>query len=150
MRTLVVAAVLILLTTGSAPSEGQKTPYGTASGKMLEAKVRKAWEDIKNKNKDAFAAILTEDSRIVDEDGLGFRDKKSNVAEIDQLSIEQYTLSNFTIKPIGASGALVTYIAEYSGTYSGQATHAKEVFGEVWVRSGTQWKCQYVQGTNVK
>ena|SRR5215469_2550483 len=150
MRTLAVAAGLILLTTFSAQPEGQNSPHGTVSSEMLEAKVRKAWEDIKSKNKDAFAAILTEDSRIVDEDGLGFRDKKSNVEEIDQLNIEQYTLSNFTVKRIGASGALVTYIAEYSGTYSGQVTHAKEVFGEVWVRSGTQWKCRYVQGTTVK
>lgn len=150
MRTLVVAAALILLTTGTAQSIGQETHHGIASGKVLEAKVRKAWEDIKNKNKDAFAAILTEDFRIVDEDGLGFRDKKSDVDEIDQLNIEKYTLSSFTIKPIGESGDLVTYVAEYSGTYSGQAMQAKEVFGEVWVRNGTQWKCQYVQGTNVK
>ena len=53
----------------------------------LEAKVRKAWEDFKNKNKAGFSAELSEGFREVEEDGEGLRDAKAEVAEIDQFDI---------------------------------------------------------------
>ena len=117
---------------------------------MLEAKVRKAWEDFKEKRKDAFAAILTEDFTEAEEDGAGFRDAKAEVAEIDQFELKQYTLSNFKVRPIGSGGALVTYTAEYSGSAGGEPVGEKDVVGEVWVKRGNDWKLLHVQETKVK
>lgn len=123
---------------------------GAALSSALEAKVRQAWQDYKNKKKEAFAAILTDDFTTVEEDGSGLRDKKSEVDEIDQFNIAKYTLSDFSVKPIGAEGALVTYKAEYSGTAGGQPVNDKVVTGEVWVKRGRDWKCLHVQMTRIQ
>jgi steroid delta-isomerase-like uncharacterized protein len=124
---------------------------GVATGlDVLEAKVRKAWEDFKNKNKSGFAAILADGFQEAEDDGGGFRDQQTEVAEIDQFNLSQYTLKDFNIEPIGADGALVKYLGEYSGTVAGQHVDGKSAWGEVWVRRGDDWKLLHVQETKVK
>jgi len=112
--------------------------------------VRKAWEDFKNRNKESFAALLAEGFTEVEEDGLGPRDAQAEIAEMDELVISQYTLKGFRVMPVGTEGALVTYIAEYSGNAGGQAVQEKDAMGEVWIKRGGNWKILYVQATKVK
>lgn len=126
-----------------------KQPSQTTAA-VLEAKVRKAWEDFKNKDKKSFAAILADGFREVEDDGEGFRDAKAEVAEIDGFEITQYSLKDFTVKSLGAEGALVNYVAEYSGSAAGQKVQERDIFGEVWVKRGNDWKLLYVQETKVK
>ena len=149
--TVVTVAVAALLILGIAPAQ-QKThaAASTSDAAVLEAKVRKAWEDFKTKNKAGFAADLTEDFHEVEDDGDGLRDKKTEVAEIDQFDMTEYTLHDFHVTPIGSSGALVNYAGEYRGTVGGQPAQQKAVYGEVWVRHGNGWKLLYVQETRVK
>jgi hypothetical protein len=45
---------------------------------------------------------------------------------------------------------LVTYIAQYEGKTGGESSKAKSVFGEVWTRSGNEWKALYLQETYMK
>ena len=150
MKTTMIATVcLILLATASARPPKQ-TPQAGPPAKALEAKIRKAWEDYKAKNKDAFAAILADDFTEVEEEGNGFGDKKTILDEIDQFQINQYNLHDFKVKPVGADGALVNYLADYSGSYGGQPVDAKTAYGEVWVKRGNDWKLLYAQETKVK
>lgn len=153
-RLAVVVGVVcaVLAVSGFAQRKKEATPArpGAALSSALEAKVRQAWQDYKNKKKEAFAAILTDDFTTVEEDGSGLRDKKSEVDEIDQFNIAKYTLSDFDVKRIGAQGALVTYKAEYSGTAGGQPVNDKVVTGEVWVKRGRDWKCLHVQMTRIQ
>ena len=150
MKTTMIAAVcLILLTTASARPPKQ-TPHAGPPANALEAKIRKAWEDFKTKNKDAFAAILTDDFTELEEDGNGFGDKKAILDQIDQFQINQYNLHDFKVKLVGADGALVNYLADYSGSYAGQPVDAKTAYGEVWVKRGNDWKLLYAQETKVK
>src|SRR5436190_449512 len=83
MRTGLVAVLCLLLAaTSSAQMKNQtKAARGARSSSVIETKVRAAWEDYKNKNKEAFAALLTDDFREVEEDGMGIKDKKSEVSE---------------------------------------------------------------------
>jgi hypothetical protein len=148
-KTMIAAVCLILLTTASARPPKQ-TPQAGPPAKALEAKIRKAWEDFKTKNKDAFAAILADGFTEAEEDGTGFRDAKTEVAEIDQFDLDKYTLTDFKVRPIGSDGALVTYMAEYSGKAAGQPVSEKDALGEVWVRHGNDWKLLHVQETKVK
>lgn len=112
--------------------------------------MRKAWEDYKNKNKDGFATILANGFREVEEDGNGFGDKKAILEQMDQFELSQYTLKDFEVKPVGSRGALITYLADYSGKYAGGPLQAKTAYGEVWTRQGDEWKLLYVQETKVK
>lgn len=91
--------------------------------------------DFKNKDKNAFSAILADGFREVEEDGGGLRDAKAEVA---------------TVHPIGNESALVNYVASFSGSAGGQKVDGKEVCAEVWVKRGGNWKVFYVQSTNVK
>src|ERR1700730_17031497 len=111
--TLIIAVCVLLFASASAQSKKPEPSTGPLA-KTLETKVRKAWEDYKNKNKDGFAAVLADGFREVEEDGNGFGGKKAILEQIDQFELSQYALKDFNVKPVGADAALVTYMAEYS------------------------------------
>ena len=142
-----VGMILVACASAQAPKHAS---HAGPPAKELEAKVREAWEDFKTKNKDAFAAILADGFTEAEEDGNGFRDAKAEVAEIDQFDLDKYTLTDFKVRPIGSDGALVTYMAEYSGKVAGQPVSEKDAVGEVWVRRGKDWKVLHVQETKAK
>ncbi len=54
------------------------------------------------------------------------------------------------MRSLGPNAALVTYIAQYEGKSGGEASKAKSVFAEVWIRKGNEWKDLYMQETYVK
>ena len=147
--TLICAVCILLFASASAQSKKPETPAGPPA-KALEAKVRKAWEDFKNKDKDGFASILGDGFREVEEDSDGFADKKAILEQIDQFELSRYTLKDFDVRPIGSNAALVTYLAEYTGKYEGKSLQSKTIYGEIWTRHGNDWKLLYVQETNVK
>jgi hypothetical protein len=138
------AVCLLVLT--AFPASAQQS--GVAG--VLESKVRKAWEDYKTKNKADLASMLADDFRIIQDGDTAFGDKKADVEEVDTLNVRDYSLSNFTVVPVGKDGALVTYFAEFTMVPSGQEVHGKIVVGEVWVKRGAGWKAIYAQGTAVK
>ncbi len=150
MRKTMIATVCLILLTTAAARPPKQASCARPPAKALEAKIRNAWEDFKTKDKEAFAAILAEDFTEAEEDGTGFRDAKTEVAEISQFDLDKYTLTDFKVRPIGSDGALVTYIAEYSGKVAGQPVSEKDALGEVWVRHGNDWKLLHVQETKVK
>jgi hypothetical protein len=41
-------------------------------------------------------------------------------------------------------------MADYEGKTGGETAKAKSVFGEVWTRTGNDWKALYMQETYVK
>ena len=150
MRTMLIGAVCLLLVASAAAQSKKSEPAAGTPAKALEAKVRKAWEDFKNRNKDGFASILADGFREVEEESDGFADKKAILEQIDQFELIQYTLKNFDVKPVGSNAELVTYLAEYTGKYEGKSLQSKTIYGEVWTKRGSDWKLLYVQETNVK
>ena len=147
MKIIVMAvACWILLTTVVAAQEKPAT-NATASASALEAKVRKVWQDFKNKNKESLGAALDDGFRVVEEGTNGFGDKKTDISTVDELELISYTLTDFTVKPLGSRAALVTYVAHYESKSGGQTAKANSVFGEVWTREGNDWKALYVQET---
>src|SRR6202790_1558028 len=56
-------------------------------------------------------------------------------------------LKDFTLRPVGNGGAVMTYTAEYSGTYGNEPLQMKAIYGEVWVKVGRDWKLLWVQET---
>ena len=149
---LTVVACSLFLAAGTA-QEIQKAPAkstANAAAPALEAKIRKIWEDFKDKNKDSVAAALSDDFREVEEGGSGFGDKKAEIAMVDDFEISTYTLKDFKVQSLGTHAALVTYLAHYEGKSGGQPSKTDSAFGEVWVHEGKDWKALYVQETAVK
>lgn len=115
-----------------------------------EARSRQIWEDFRNHNKAALAATLADGFRALEEGGDGFFDAKAYLSTLDGFELKGYTLSDFTITPLGTGAVLINYRAVYEGAADGQTTQGNAGFSEVWVRRGGNWKLQYLQETYVK
>ncbi len=144
-KAWIVAALLLSLVSAATAQE-----KGAAASPVLEAKVRKLWEAFKNKDKATLSSSLDGDFRQFEEGLSAFGDKKTEVNSVDEFELLSYTLSDFTVKSIGPNAALVTYIAQYEGKSGGETSKGHSVFGEVWIRSGDEWKALYMQETYVK
>jgi hypothetical protein len=148
---LTAVACLFFLGPAATAQEMQKaSAKPLANTPALEAKVRKVWEDFKNKNKTSLGAALAEGFREIEEGGSGFGDKKAEIASVNEFDLTSYLLKDFVVKPLGTHSALVTYSAHYEGKTAGQVQKSDSIFGEVWVREGTDWKVLYIQETTVK
>ena len=44
----------------------------------------------------------------------------------------------------------MTYAAEYSGNYGNAPIQMKAIYGEVWLKIGSDWKLLWVQETKLK
>jgi len=142
---------LFVATAATAQEMQHPTKSGTgAVPSQLEARVRALWEAFKNKDKATLSAMLDGGFRQFEEGLSAFGDKKAEVNAVDDFELVSYTLSDFTVKSIGPNAALVTYIAQYEGKSGGEASKGHSVFGEVWIRSGNEWKALYMQETYVK
>jgi hypothetical protein len=144
MRKIVVAFLLLACASAATAQEKQ------AGAPPLEGRVRKLWQSFKNKDKATLSSVIDDHFRMFEEGLSAFADKKAEVNAVDEFELVSYTLSDFTVKSLGPNAALVTYIAQYEGKSGGESSKAKSVFGEVWTRSGNEWKALYLQETYMK
>jgi hypothetical protein len=150
MKTkLIVIALLLSLVSVAAAQEKQAAKPANASP-QLEAQVRKLWDAFKKKDKATLSSLLDDRFRIFEEGLTAIGDKKTEVNAVDDFELLSYTLSDFTVKPIAPNAAVVTYIARYEGKSGGEVSKGKSVFGEVWTRTGNDWKAFYMQETYIK
>jgi hypothetical protein len=157
MMKCILTFVVSLLMLLAASAQGQEKSTnvksrseGPSLAAVLEPKVRKSWEDYKNRNKTSFAASLANDFAEVTDDADGIFRKDTELSEMDHFNLAKYELKDFTIRPIGGSAALVTYTAEYRGSYDSTAVNMKTVYGEVWTKAGGERKQLWVQETKLK
>ena len=143
-----VCVVLAALAQSSSNSAAPKA--SDADVRALETKIRQAWEDYKNKNKEAFVRIFTDDAIEVEEGADGAHDVKATLAEMDESNLETYSMSGFYFRPIGSDAMLVGYDVNYKATLAGKAIHNKSIIGEVWEKTAGDWKILYFQETKIK
>ena len=117
---------------------------------VLEPKTRKAWKDYKDRNKQAFAAILAPGYLAVTNEAEGIFGRDTELSEMDHFTLAKFDLKNFKVISLGSSSALVTYNAEYNGTYDKSPVNIKTVYGEVWTKIGNDWKLLWTQETKLK
>lgn len=157
MTRILLAGAFVLLVVAASAQEEKKSASAqlqaaasNATAKALETKIRKSWEDYKKRDKKAFSAILADDFAEVTNDAEGIFGKDTELSEMDHFNLAHYELRDFKLRPVGNSGAVITYTAEYGGTYDNTPVQMKTVYGEVWVKSGNDWKQLWVQETKVK
>lgn len=152
MKMIHAAAACLLLLGSWATAQEIQHPVAKASpvAPAVEAKVRKVWEDFKDKNKQSLGAALADGFREMEEGGSGFGDKKAEIAMVDDFELTSYVLRDFAVTSLSPNSALVTYSAHYEGKTGGQLQKSDSIFGEVWVHEGNAWKALYIQETAVK
>lgn len=153
-RMSVLVAVVLLSLTGALTAQEKQQPtqttLGIVGGPPLDRYVRKLWDAFQKKDKVILSTLIDDKFRQFEEGESTFGDKKAEVNAVDEFELINYTLSDFTIRPLAPNMALVTYIAQYEGKAGGENSKAKSVFGEVWTHTGSDWKCLYMQETYMK
>lgn len=147
---LVVLAVLLSAFATAAIAQEKQGAKPKAGAPPLQAKVQKLWEAFQKKDKATLSSLIDDGFRQFEEGMTTFADKKGEVNAVDEYELLNFKLSDFNIKSLGPNSAAVTYIADYEGKTGGETAKAKSVFGEVWTRTGNEWKVLYMQETYVK
>jgi len=154
-KILIFVACLLILASASAQQKTSttaktKSAETSSLAATLEPKVRKSWEDYRNRRKEEFAASLADGFSEVTDGADGIFGKDTELSEMDHFTLAHYDLKDFKVKPMGGAGALVTYTAQYSGSYDNAPLKMKTVYGEVWIKTGSNWKQLWVQETKIK
>jgi hypothetical protein len=147
---LIAVALLLSFSVGVTAQEKQPLAKANSNAAVIETNVRKLWEAFKKKDKATLSSLIDDGFRQFEEGLSAFADKKTEVNAVDEYELISYTLSDFNVKSLGPNSELVTYIADYQGKSGGEVAKAKSVFGEVWTRSGRDWKVLYMQETYMK
>jgi hypothetical protein len=147
---LIAVALLLSFSVGVTAQEKQPLAKANSNAAVIETNVRKLWQAFQKKDKATLSSLIDDGFRQFEEGLSAFADKKTEVNAVDEYELISYTLSDFNVKSLGPNSELVTYIADYQGKSGGEVAKAKSVFGEVWTRSGKDWKVLYMQETYMK
>src|ERR1700719_406731 len=138
--------------TGKTPASTQSKDTNAQSklAELLEAKVKAAWAAFKRRDKDSYAAFLTDDFQAVEADGDGERPKPHILREVEHSMYTDYLLQLFQVQPLGPNYAFVTYESTMQFP-KGSATRFKRIFiGELWTNRDGEWKMMRYQETPVR
>ncbi|HLY59426.1 MAG TPA: nuclear transport factor 2 family protein [Terriglobia bacterium] len=131
-------------------SRSKDTGAQSKLAEMLEAKVKAAWAAYKKRDKNAYAAFLTDDFEGVEADGDGERPKPHILREVEHSMFSDYLLQLFQVQPLGPHYAFVTYESTMQFP-KGSATRFRRMFiGELWTNRDGEWKMMRYQETLVK
>lgn len=137
---IIIALCSLFWLTAAQPDAG--TPAVVSSVPVVvENKIREAWQDFQAKKEGPYANLLADDFTAVEIDGERPHEKQASVSEVGAGSLRSYSLKDFKVKPLCASVALATYMAETDGTLpNGKVIHGTVAVTEVWVRRANEWK----------
>ena len=134
--------------TPSSPSKD--TGAQSKLAEMLEAKVKAAWAAYKKRDKNGYAAFLTDDFEGVEADGDGERPKPHILREVEHSMFSDYLLQLFQVQPLGPHYAFVTYESTMQFPKGSATRFRRMVIGELWTNRDGEWKMMRYQETLVK
>jgi hypothetical protein len=154
-----VALVLPCFAYAQEPAAADKTEQSTPSknataqlklADLLEAKVRAAWAAFKKRDKEGYAAFLTDDFQGVEADGSGERTKVQTLREVEHSMLTDYLLQLFQVQQLGAHYAFVTYESSMQFPKSPAQRFRRVFIGELWTNRDGEWKMMRYQETFVR
>jgi len=101
------------------------------------------WDSIKNKNSDAFAALLAADSIELETDGV--YDRSASVKSVSNFDFSKFELSEWKSAKIDADAAFVTYLV----TQPASPNMGPERHSTIWVNRNGKWVALLHVGTPV-
>jgi uncharacterized protein DUF4440 len=141
------------------PAVPDKTPANTPAKKgdaarsklaeLLEGKVKAAWTAFGKKDKNGYAAFLTEDFQAVESDGGGERTKLQTLREVEHSNYSDYLLQLFQVQPLGPHYAFVTYESTMQFPKTSGVRFKRVFIGELWTNRDGEWKMLRYQETPV-
>jgi hypothetical protein len=159
IRFACIALALPLSAFAQKPAAPDKSPASAPSksvdaaqsklAQLLEGKVRAAWTAFGKKDKNGYAAFLTEDFQAVESDGGGERTKLQTLREVEHSNYNDYLLQLFQVQPLGPHYAFVTYESTMQFPKSSALRFKRVFIGELWTNRDGEWKMMRYQETPV-
>ena len=135
-------------TAASAPSNKVDAAQSKLA-ELLERKVRAAWTAFQKKDKNSYAAFLTDDFQAVESDGAGERTKLQTLREVEHVNYTDYLLQLFQVQPLGLHYAFVTYESTMQFPKTSGMRFKRVFIGELWTNRDGEWKMMRYQETPV-
>ena len=118
-------------------SSTQNANEGGTLDQILVAKSRETWEAYKSKNIAAIKALTAED--YVSYTQAGPSNLQQDIATIDKLTIENYTLDEPKVSMLTKDVAILRYKCDLKGSFDGKPFVPVYAI-EVWVKRGGKWQ----------
>jgi len=135
--TLLAAATLCTAQTGATSKSKSKSAGGSSLDQMIIGKSRETWEAYKSRNIAAIKALTAED--YVAYTLTGPSNLEQDIATIDKLTIESYTIDDPKVSMAAKDVAILRYKCDLKGSFDGKPFGP--VYGtEVWVNRGGKWQ----------
>jgi len=121
----------------TATAKSKSKNEGGTLDQMLVAKSRETWEAYKSKNIAAIKALTAED--FVSYTQAGPSNLQQDIATIDKLTIENYTLDDPKVSMATKDVAILRYKCDLKGSFDGKPFVPVYAI-EVWVKRGGKWQ----------
>ncbi len=145
VAALLAAATLCVAQTDTA-SRSKKDTNGSHADQMLIDNSRATWEAYKSRNIAAMKALTADD--YVSYSQAGPSNLPQDIATIDKLTIESYTIAEPKVTWVTKDVAILRYRCDLKGSYDGKPF--RPVYAtEVWVNRGGKWRIVSYQETPV-
>ena len=135
--TLLVAAALSTKVRSAVSNISANSAQGTDLDRTIIGKSKEVWEAYKSKNVAAIKALSGED--YVSYTQAGPSNLQQDIATIDKLTIESYTLDDPKVMKPTKDVAILRYKCDLKGSMDGKPF--RPVYAtEVWVNRGGKWQ----------
>ena len=105
------------------------------------------WEFVKEKQMDAFAAMLMPNFLGIGSHGVV--DRAGEIDGVRQGHLLSYKLSDVRTSRIGQDDLLLTYVADLTGEQAGRPAPVRIQVATLWHRTGGKWLMAYHSGFGV-
>jgi len=136
--TLLAAATLCIAQTSAKSQSKSKNAAGNSLGQMIIDKSRETWEAYKSRNIAAMKALTAED--YVSSPLTGPSNLQQDIATIDKLTIESYTIDDPKVSMVTKDVAILRYKCDQKGSFDGKPLISPVYATEVWVNRGGKWQ----------
>ena len=120
---------------------GQASPAKRANAAANDSTItnleKSAWEAFKNKQTEAFKALLSKDFYAVYSDGIKTLD--AEVADMAKTDLRDYSFADVKVVFPHPKVAVITYKATQQAASGGQDKSGNYNCGSVWVQQGGKW-----------
>jgi hypothetical protein len=130
----------------------QTTPVKVANSASNEAAItdleKSAWEAYKNKQPDAFKALLSNGYRGTYAEGIKSAD--GEIVEATATNLRDYSLGDMKVEFPSADVAVITYIVTQQATSDGKDISGTYTSGSVWIKRAGKWLCVFHTGVKAE
>ena len=145
--TLLVAATLYTKVESAVSNIRANSAQGTDLDRTIIGKSKEVWEAYKSRNVAAIKALTGED--YVSYTQAGPSNLQQDIATIDKLAIESYTLDDPKVMKPTKDVAILRYKCDLKGSMDGKPF--RPVYAtEIWVNRGGKWQIVSYQETPVQ